>query len=413
LIPSPVRSRFSRPASRHPGRPDRSDRRVRRGVAVVLASCLAATALLAAGCSGDDDDKWQGETIAIGSIFSTTGDGIAFGPQQLKAAELAVDQINEDGGINGAELTLVQRDDGSDPAASARRMQRLINLDRVLAVLGPTFSNSSTAAHPVANELRTPVVAVSNTAPGIVGDCDYPCDYIFRASLGEAEAIPANVSTFAEAQDPGAVQVVYPPDDPFGASTARIAATAFREDGAGPVLLHQAGGAERLPLFSTKMIAASSGETAARLVGRDRSLGFKGAILGGNAFNSTLAASTAGKDGKGVQVAAAWYAGNDSEENQEFIEEYRAKYGTEPDQFAAQAYTGVELLAEAAEDAGLNFEDLAEDREAMVPALEAVKEETPLGEFTFTKDHDVSQPIWIVKLNGQGGYTLVKEVPAP
>jgi branched-chain amino acid transport system substrate-binding protein len=380
---------------------------------VLLASCLAATVLVTTGCSGDDDEKWQGETIAIGSIFSTTGDGVAFGPQQLRAAELAVEQINDDGGINGAELTLVQRNDGSDPATSARNMRRLITIDRVLAVLGSTFSNSSAESHPVANQLKTPVLAVSNTAPGIVGDCDYPCQYIFRASLGEAEAIPANVRTFAESRNPGAVQVVYPPDDPFGASTARIAATAFRENGAGPVLLHRSGDAMRLPLFSTKMITASSGETAAGLVRGERGFGFKGAILGGNAFNSTLAASTAGKDGTGVQVAAAWYAGNDSEENREFIQDYRAKYGTEPDQFAAQAYTGVELLAEAAEDADLNFEDLAEDREAMVPALEAVKEETPLGEFTFTEDHDVSQPIWIVKLNGQGGYTLVKEVPAP
>jgi branched-chain amino acid transport system substrate-binding protein len=379
---------------------------------VLLATCLAAAALLAAGCS-DDDSKWEGETITLGSIFSTTGDGVPFGPQQLKAAELAVEQINEDGGINGAELTLLQRNDGSSPPKSARNMRRLINVDRSLAVLGPTFSNSSAEAHPVANGLRTPVLAVSNTAPGIVGDCDYPCEYIFRASLGEAEAIPANVRTFAETQNPGAVQVVYPPDDPFGASTARIAATAFREDGAGPVLLHRTGDAMRLPLFSTKMITASSGETAAGLVSRERSFGFEGAILGGNAFNSTLAASAAGTAGKGVQVAAAWYAGNDSEENKQFIEEYRAKYGSKPDQFAAQAYTGVELLAEAAEDADLSFDDLAADREAMIPALEAVEEETPLGEFTFTEDHDVSQPIWIVKLDGKGGYDLVKEVPAP
>jgi hypothetical protein len=71
------------------------------------------------------------------------------------------------------------------------------------------------------------------------------------------------------------------------------------------------------------------------------------------------------------------------------------------------------LIAEAAEDADLSFDDLAADREAMIPALEAVEEETPLGEFTFTEDHDVSQPIWIVKLDGKGGYDLVKEVPAP
>ncbi len=85
MIPSTVRSRSSRPDSRHAGRPGRPDR-LQRGLAAILASCLAATALLAAGCSGDDDEKWKGETITIGSVFSITGDGVAFGPQPLKAA---------------------------------------------------------------------------------------------------------------------------------------------------------------------------------------------------------------------------------------------------------------------------------------------------------------------------------------
>jgi branched-chain amino acid transport system substrate-binding protein len=381
-----------------------------------VATCLTAAALVT-GCSSDDDQKWEGETITFGSIFSTTGDGVAFGPQQLRAAELAVEQINADGGINGADLELAQRNDASSPAVSARRMRQLIEVDDALAVLGATFSNSSAEAHPVAEQLRTPVLAVSNTAPGIVGDCAYPCTYIFRDSLGEAEAIPANVETLARNEDISTATVVYPPDDPFARTTARIAAVAFRESGAETarvVRLGPAGIDARTDINGDAvMITASSGETAADLVRQLRNRDYQGAILGGNAFNSTLAASTAGADGKGVQVAAAWYAGNDSEENREFIEDYRSKYGTEPDQFAAQAYTGVLLLAEAAEDADLNFDNLVSSREAMVPALENVDEETPLGDFTFTADHDVSQPIWVVRLDGEGGYDLVEEIPAP
>jgi branched-chain amino acid transport system substrate-binding protein len=385
-------------------------------ILAAIAACFAAAAIVA-GCSGDDDNKWEGEMITLGSIFSTTGDGVAFGPQQLKAAELAVEQVNADGGVNGAELELVQRNDASSPAVSARRMRQLIEVDDSLAVLGATFSNSSAEAHPVAEQLRTPVLAVSNTAPGIVGDCAYPCTYVFRDSLGEADAIPANIETLAANEDVATATVVYPPDDPFARTTARIAAVAFRENGADTVRVVRLGpagiDAQTEVEGDAVMITASSGETAAGLARQLRERNYPGFILGGNAFNSTLAASTAGKAGEGVQVAAAWYAGNESEENQEFIREYEAKYGAEPDQFAAQAYTGVMLLAEAAEDADLNFDNLATSREAMVPALEDVDEETPLGDFTFTADHDVSQPIWIVELNGQGGYDLVKEIPAP
>lgn len=386
--------------------------------AVLAAVLLLATTFAVAACGGDDDNQWQGETIPIGSIFSTTGDGVAFGPQQVKGAELAITEINEDDELNGADLTLTQRDDSSDPAASAREMSSLIEGDGVIAVLGPTFSNSAAEAHPVANRLKTPVLAVSNTGPGIVGDCDYPCEFVFRDSLGEATAIPVNIADLLARESPKTAGVMHPPGDPFGASTARIAEQAFRSEGV--KVLPNAGspegfersiaGAKRARVPDVFMITASSGEDAASSIVGLRKSGFEGPILGGNAFNSSLAARRAGTTGKGARSAAAWFAGNPSEENQEFIAAYRSKYGEAPDQFAAQAYSGVKLLAEAAEDADLKFEDIAADREALKSSLEKVKEETPLGQFSFTPDHDVIQPIWIVKMDGQGGYTLVEKV---
>jgi len=381
-----------------------------------LLAAVAAVAVPLAGCSGDDA-QWEGETIRLGSIFSTTGDGAAFGPQQLKAAELAVDRINEDGGVNGAELTLDQRDDAADPAASAKAMRSLIAEGEALAVLGPTFSNSSAEAHPVANRLRTPVLAVSNTGPGIVGDCPYPCEYIFRASLGEETAIPANVGDYVEAEDPRVVDILYPEGDAFGESSAATAEQAFRSAGVEKASASQVGpsGIEAITAVvrDAFMITASSGDTVVELIGQLRELGYDGTILGGNAFNSVTAARELGESGRGARSAAAWFAGNDSEENREFIEAYRSAYGEEPDQFAAQAYTGVELLAAAAADVDLTFDDLAADRRAMVPALEQVTQETPLGDFAFTADHDVSQPIWIVEMDGSGGYDLIVKVPAP
>lgn len=380
-----------------------------RSFALVACICVFAGAV-ASGCG--DSEEWEGEQITFGSLFSTTGDGVPFGPQQVKGAQLAVDELNEDEGINGAEVSLTQRNDESDPATSAEGMRELIDQAGALAVLGPTFSNSAAEADPVANQLKTPVLAVSNTGPGIVGDCDYPCEFIFRNSLGEAAAIPANVNNLVTRERPRNATVLYPEGDDFGRTSARTAARAFREAGVKAKLARLS--LDGLPLPTgdrpdTIMITASSGETGAALITDLRSAGYKGSILGGNAFNSPLVARSAGQDGKGVQSAAAWYAGNTSDENQEFIADYRNRYGDLPDQFAAQAYTGVKLLAEAAEDADLKFEDIAADRRTLRDALEKVNEETPLGQFSFTPDHDVIQPIWIVAMDGQGGYTLVEK----
>ena len=383
----------------------------------VLASVLAfTTAFALAGCGGSDDENaWDGQSINFGALFSTTGDGSPFGPQQVKGAKLAVDEINADGGINGADLQLVQRDDESDPATSADEMKELIEQVQAIAVLGPTFSNSAAEADPIANQNRTPVLAVSNTGPGIVGDCDYPCEYVFRDSLGEATAIPANVKNLVDRENPKFAKVLYPVDDPFGQTSAETAVQAFKDEGV-KVTSMQVGANgigqhmtdERQDAF---MITASSGETGAGIVKDLRNAyGAKTPILGGNAFNSPVVAESLGQQGKGVQSAAAWYAGNHSDENHEFMANYMAKYGQEPDQFAAQAYTGVKLLADAAEEADLQFGDIAADREALKTALEGVSEETPLGDFSFTPDHDVSQPIWIVQMNGKGTYDLVAQV---
>jgi len=388
---------------------------VRHPLAIILTTLVfsAGSAVVATGC-GDSEPDWNGQTIRIGSVFSTTGTGVAFGPQQLKAARLAIQEVNTgDDGPNGARLELVQRNDRSVPARSAKQMRKLIENDSALAVLGPTFSNSAAVADPVGNRLRTPVLAVSNTGPGIVGDCPYACEYIFRDSLGESAAIPANVNNLVGKTGAKTAAIVHPPQDPFGTSTAVIARDALRSRGVKVLANTVTSAGVRLVLRSKPdlfMITASSGETAADLIRELRDLGFAGPIAGGNAFNSKLAASNAGPDGKGAQSAAAWFAGNDSEENRKFIAAYRDAYGEAPDQFAAQAYTGVKLLAEAAGDADLKFEDVAADRDALKWALAKVEEDTPLGEFSFTPDHDVRQPIWIVAMDGKGGYTLVEEV---
>ena len=383
----------------------------------VPAACVALSvcaAIAFAGCGSGDGDAGDGKTILIGSIFSTSGDGSAYGPQQVKAAELAIGEINDDDGIDGAELELAQMDDRSDPAVSKQKMADQVD-SAAIAVLGPTFSNSAAEADPVANDAGMTVLAVSNTGPGIVGDCPYPCEYVFRDSLGEEDAIPANIDTLVAAEMPKTAAIVHPADDPFGESTAQIAKDAFEKAGVKVNTVARSTAGLLLALNSKPdafMITASSGAAATDLIKSLRRNGFNGPILGGNAFNSATSSKIAGADGKGAQSAAAWYAGNESEENQEFIQDYRTAYGEEPDQFAAQAYTGVQLLAEALDDVDLTYSDTEADRELLAGALPDVEEETPLGSFAFTADHDVNQPIWVVRMNGKGGFDLVEEIPA-
>jgi branched-chain amino acid transport system substrate-binding protein len=364
--------------------------------------------------------NWTGKTITFGAVFSITGSGAPYAKSQVQGARLAVDQINAAGGINHARVVLSIADDTSDPATAATKMTALGG-DGVLAVLGPTFTNSAYVADPVADMLGLPVLAVSNTGPGIVGDCSYPCTWIFRDSLGEATGIPVNVNTYVAKSHPSTAVVIAPAGDAYGAQTGQVATAAFIADGvtAGPPVivpvteptLGQAVAAALAAKPGVLMITGSSPTVVSSIITDARKGGFTGGILGGNAFNSPAVAKAAGSAGRNAQSAAGWFVGDTSPANASFISGYRTRYGAAPDQFAAQAYTGVKLLAAAATSAPLVFTNIAADRTSFRSSLETVSIDTPLGPFQFTDDHDVYQPVWVVAMTGKGGYRLVKEVP--
>ena len=401
-----------------------------------LAAGLTLAVVMAGACGGDDDDDSEAtpddETtqttskpagggddgvLEVGAVFSLTGGGGVYGPLQKQGAELAVETLKAAGGVQ-VKLTIV--DDASDKAQSAQQTQTLIQ-DKVVALLGPTLSNSAVAAHPIAANAKTPMLAVSTTGFDIVGPgCTYCDGWIFRDSLGEADAIPTNMKVYVEAKKPKRASLLFPNDDKFSADGAQVVKQNVAALGIQLVeAIEFTKNETDLAPYVTKAVQAkpdvifitSLGGIPAKIMNSARELGFKGDFLGGNGFNSPAVVTQAGAAGKGAQSASAYHFDNDFQANAAFVTAYKAKYNADPDQFAAQAYTGVMILADAASRAKLTYKDVAADRAALRDALEATDLETPLGPFKFTKDHDVSQTIWIQAMDGVSGYDLVTSVP--
>src|SRR4030081_934031 len=168
-------------------------------VSALVAAVIPGACGSAGGGSTTTTNNYAGKTIKLGAVLSITGAGGVYGPQSRDGMMLAVDQINKSGGVSGAPISLTVKDDASDKAQSATVAQTMIQSDQDLALLGPTLSNSAVAVHPLAETLKTPILAVSTTGIHIVPDCNYsatnpnttPCKYVFRDSLGEETAIPA------------------------------------------------------------------------------------------------------------------------------------------------------------------------------------------------------------------------------
>ena len=387
-------------------------------LAVGLAACGANTST-----GSSSSNSYQGKTIQFGAILSITGAGGVYGPSSKNGMMLAVDTINKNGGVNGAKISLTVQDDASDKAQSAQVAQTLIQSGQMLALLGPTLSNSAVAVHPLAESFKIPIVAVSTTGIHIVPDCNYPnetpCKYVFRDSLGEETAIPTNIKVYAQRAHPRTGVLMVANDDKFSSDGGKIVQNTVGQYGI--TLLDTVQFSKTTADFATPVTRAvqkhpdvifitSLGNIPAKIMIEARNQGFTGQFLGGNGFNTAVVSAQAGQAGKGAQSGSAWYLNNTFPSNAEFVSAYRSRFGKDPDQFAAQGYAGIQILADSAKRANLTFSDLAGDRTKLRDALEKVNIQTPLGPFQFTSTHDVHQTVWVIAMDGNGGFTLVTSV---
>jgi branched-chain amino acid transport system substrate-binding protein len=386
--------------------------------AVLVAACGATSG------GGTPSNSYAGKTIKIGAILSITGAGSVYGPQSWNGAALAVKQINSSGGILGAQIALTKNDDASDKAQSTQLAQKLIQQELDLALLGPTLSNSAVGVHPLAESLKTPILAVSTTGIHIVPDCNYPattpCKYVFRDSLGEETAIPDNIKTYAAAAGSSKTGVLLvAQDDKFSSDGGKIVQDTvgqYNINLAATIKFNKAE-ADLSPYVTQAMqkkpdviFITSLGGIPAKIMTEARKQGFTGQFLGGNGFNTATVSAQAGAAGKGAQSASAWYIGNTFASNADFVSAYKAEYSKDPDQFGAQGYAAIKILADAAKRANLTFTDLAGDRDKLQKAMESVNIQTPLGPFQFTANHDVKQTVWVIQMDGAGGFTLVTKI---
>src|SRR6266581_5331464 len=390
----------------------------------VILGLLAVLVLAACGTTASSGgSSYQGKTIKLGALLSITGAGGVYGPQGRDGMKLAVEQINGSGGVNGAQIDLEVRDDASDKAQSAQQAQTMIQQDQLMALLGPTLSNSAVGVHPLAENLKTPILAVSTTGIHIVPDCNFPtttpCQYVFRDSLGEETAIPDNIKSYVNDAHPKTGVLLVANDDKFSSDGGKIVQNTVGQYNI--TLLKTipfSKAAADLSPFVTEAVQAkpdvifitSLGGIPAKIMTTARNLGFQGQFLGGNGFNTATVSAQAGAAGKGARSASAWYIGNTFPSNSDFVTAYKKAYSKDPDQFGAQGYTGIKILADAAKRANLTFTDLAGDRTKLRAAMETVNIQSPLGPFQFTSTHDVKQTVWIIEMDGAGNFKLDHQI---
>jgi branched-chain amino acid transport system substrate-binding protein len=377
-------------------------------LAIALAACSGTAA--PSGPSSSPTASAAKPDVKVGVVISLTGVGNVYGPAQKNGVELAAQRINDAGGVNGAKLVLVIDDDQSTTDGGVTAFRKQTSQDRVTAILGPTLSNTAVAAHPVAQSAQTPVIAISNTGDGIVGKCSYgPCEYIFRASLGEATAIPATVNIAKTKLNVKSVVLMYAQDDKFSSdgfaifqkALATAGITVKKEIAFSKTDVDLSGPVTAALAESPDAIIDSSLAGPAIQVLKEVNKKKPGMlVIGGNGFNTPAIITSAAAAAEGAVSGAAWYLGNPDPVNKDFVAAYKAKFNADPDQFAAQAYSAVYILLDALKRTPSVTSVLHDKLRAQIALTTGVK--TPLGEFSFNSSQDVTQKVYVVQIkNGQ------------
>ncbi|MCX5996363.1 MAG: ABC transporter substrate-binding protein [Chloroflexi bacterium] len=377
-------------------------------IRLILAITLCA--LITSGCNTAAQDTAakvdQRSYVTIGALLGLSGDAAAYGVSQKKGIELAVREVNDSNYLAGnRELRLIVVDGGSSGDSAAAAISTLISDNKVVAIIGPTLSSQAFKADPEAQKNSIPVMAVSNTVPGITS----MGNYIFRCSLPESTVIGGTIKAAASQLRIVKVAFLWGSNDDY----TRAGYQAFRDavEKNGLQVLADETFARGDADFKTQLekiiarepdaiLVSALAREASPIIKQARALGYTGLIIGGNGFNSPDLITQAGRDAEGVMAGTAWNIGNTNPRNLAFISAFQKAYGVQPDQFAAQAYTGTWLIANAVRTGRSG--DPGAIRNALA---EIANFTTPLGSFSFDGSREPVHPS-IVQIIRNGRFTV-------
>ena len=322
----------------------------------------------------------------IGVISYITGPGAAYGEAITNGIKMARDELNAKGEV---KIDLFIEDSSGKQEQALSAAQKLINSQQVVAIIGPTLSTEMKVAGPEANASGVPIMGTSTTAVGItqIGK------YVFRNSLPESLAIPASVKKAVAKYNIQSVAMLYGNDDVFtksGFDTMKKVATdmglkitTIEEFQKGQADYK----AQLTKIKATKpdaVLCSALYQEGGVILSQARKMGINQPFVGGNGFNSPEVINIAKEAANGLIVATPWFGDKDDPKVKAFVQKYEKAYGKKPDQFAAQAYDALYIMAEALKKAGIADRDKLRDALAGIRNYNGV-----LGKFSFDAERDV------------------------
>ena len=335
----------------------------------------------------------QADNIKIGFNVPLTGFAAADGKSALNGAELAVEQVNAKGGINGNMLELVVYDDQASPKEAVPIAQKLIEKDGVVLGISGSYSGSTRAAAGIFQEASIPYIAAYAIHP----DITRAGDHVFRtAFVGEVQG-RAGAKLIGEMLGKKRVVIITLKND-FGKSLAAGFKEAAAKFGIEVVSEYEYSIKDRQfgPIVSKvksdkpdAIYASGYFFTAGPLVSQLRSAGIEVPIIGQEGYDSQKFIEIAGAASDGILITTSLDRDSSVAETKVFISAFEAKAGHKVDMVAASAHTAVHVAAAALTKAG------GMDSAKLRDAIAATNLLTSIGTISFNALGEVQKDVQV------------------
>jgi branched-chain amino acid transport system substrate-binding protein len=371
-----------------------------------IPAAVMAASLLLTGCNKPPATSGAGgDTIKVGEFASMTGSEATFGQSSHNGTTLAIDDINEGGGVLGKKLDLHMEDDQSQAGQSATAVRKLISSDGVVAILGEVASSRSLEAAPICQQNKIPMISPSSTNPKVT----QTGDYIFRVCFIDPFQGTVMANFALHSLHLKNVAVLTDVKSDYSVGLAKFFKEGFIAGG-GTIVAEQnySGGDKDFNAQLTSIKAADPNGifvpgyyTEVGLIAlQAKQLGITVPIFGGDGWESSALISIGGAALEGDYYSTHFSPEDTAPAVQDFVKKYRARYNAAPDAMAALGYDSAMILAAAMKTAGTT------DGEKVRDALAATKDFSGVtGKTTIDADRNASKPAVILTIkNGEFKY---------
>ncbi|HEV2885252.1 MAG TPA: ABC transporter substrate-binding protein [Pyrinomonadaceae bacterium] len=365
---------------------------------------------LALSCrSGSSVDN---STVKIGFFGDLSGPTFNYGQSAMNGVLLATEEINLAGGINGHRIDIVMEDDKGSPELAAQVTGRLVDRDKVVAIIGAGASGNSLAAAPKAQSAQVPLIAPSSTNPAVT----QAGDYIFRACFIDAFQGEVMAKFAANTLKAKRAAIMVDFNSPYSRGLTEFFEFSFTKL-EGHIVVKQSysqGDADfRGQLSAIKAanpdviyVPGYYGDVAL-IAKQARQLDINVALLGADGWDAPELWELGREALNGCYISNHYSADDPSENIQRFVQSYRQRYSNlAPDAHAALAYDALRFLAEAITKAGPS------DRQKLRTALAETKDFPGVtGIISMDRNRNAVKPAVILKL--QDGAYIYQETIQP